>query len=322
MNYFSRAGTFGVGLVLGVAGLVVVALTLGHHSASASKTPAKMAALKTTPSTDTAKSVYNDAKDSVAYISSTLAQGQATGSGFVVSSDGKIVTNEHVVDGAQQVTVKLGTSNTAVPAQVLAADASKDLALLKIDTGGKSLTPLTFADSSSVQVGDTVYAIGNPYGLDHTFTSGIISALNREIQAPDGTPIEGALQTDAAINPGNSGGALLDANGDVIGVNSQIASANSSGGESGNVGIGFAIASNTVKDFVDHPTSSQGSGQSQDQTQQDPSQQDPSQQDPYGQQQQDPNADPYGQSDPYSDPYGQQQQDPNADPYGQGLVIP
>jgi putative serine protease PepD len=309
MNYFSRAGTFGVGLVLGVAGLVVVALTLGHHSASASKTtPTKLASLKTTPSTDpeTAKNVYADAKDSVAYISSTLAQGQATGSGFVVSSDGEIVTNEHVVDGAQQVTVKLGTSNTEVPAQVLAADASKDLALLKIDTNGKSLKPLTFGDSSNVQVGDTVYAIGNPYGLDHTFTSGIISALNREIQAPDGTPIEGALQTDAAINPGNSGGALLDENGDVIGVNSQIASANSSGGESGNVGIGFAIASNTVRDFVAHPTSSQSQSQSQDQTQQDPNA------DPYGQQQ-----DPYGQQqDPYS------QQDPNADPYGQGLVIP
>jgi putative serine protease PepD len=309
MNYFSRAGTFGVGLVLGVAGLVVVALTLGHHSASASKTtPTKLASLKTTPSTDpeTAKNVYADAKDSVAYISSTLAQGQATGSGFVVSSDGEIVTNEHVVDGAQQVTVKLGTSNTEVPAQVLAADASKDLALLKIDTNGKSLKPLTFSDSSNVQVGDTVYAIGNPYGLDHTFTSGIISALNREIQAPDGTPIDGALQTDAAINPGNSGGALLDANGDVIGVNSQIAGANSSGGESGNVGIGFAIASNTVRDFVAHPTSSQSQSQSQDQTQQDPNA------DPYGQQQ-----DPYGQQqDPYS------QQDPNADPYGQGLVIP
>jgi putative serine protease PepD len=309
MNYFRKAGTFGVGLVLGVAGLVVVALTLGHHSASASKTtPTKLASLKTTPSTDpeTAKNVYADAKDSVAYISSTLAQGQATGSGFVVSSDGEIVTNEHVVDGAQQVTVKLGTSNTEVPAQVLAADASKDLALLKIDTNGKSLKPLTFSDSSNVQVGDTVYAIGNPYGLDHTFTSGIISALNREIQAPDGTPIDGALQTDAAINPGNSGGALLDANGDVIGVNSQIAGANSSGGESGNVGIGFAIASNTVRDFVAHPTSSQSQSQSQDQTQQDPNA------DPYGQQQ-----DPYGQQqDPYS------QQDPNADPYGQGLVIP
>ena len=295
MNSFSRAGTFGSGLVLGVAGLIAVALLQGHHSSATQTTPTKLASLKTTSTTnpDVAKRVYAEAKDSVAYISATQAQGQATGSGFVVSSDGKIITNEHVVDGAQQVTVKLGTSNTEVPAQVLAADASKDLALLQIDTGGAKLHPLTLGDSSNVQVGQTVYAIGNPYGLDHTFTSGIVSALNREIQAPDGTPIQGALQTDAAINPGNSGGALLDENGNVIGVNSQIASANSSGGESGNVGIGFAIASNTVKDYVANPTSTQDQSQSQpqDQTQ----------------------ADPYGQ-----------QVDPNAqaDPYGQGLVIP
>jgi putative serine protease PepD len=308
MKSVSRAGTFMVGLVLGVAGLVTIALLQGHHNSATKTTPTKLTSLKTTSTTDpdVAKRVYAETKDSVAYISATQAQGQATGSGFVVSDDGKIITNEHVVDGAQQVTVKLGTSGTELPAQVLAADASKDLALLQVDANGKSLHPLTLGDSSKVQVGDTVFAIGNPYGLDHTFTSGIISALNREIQAPDGTPIDGALQTDAAINPGNSGGALLDANGDVIGVNSQIAGANSSGGESGNVGIGFAIASNTVRDFVAHPTSSQSQSQSQDQTQQDPNA------DPYGQQQ-----DPYGQQqDPYS------QQDPNADPYGQGLVIP
>ncbi|TML07061.1 MAG: trypsin-like serine protease [Actinobacteria bacterium] len=201
------------------------------------------------------------------------------------TSDGKIVTNEHVVDGADQVTVKLGTSGTELPAQVLAADASKDLALLQVDTNGAKLHPLTLGDSSNVQVGQTVYAIGNPYGLDHTFTSGIVSALDREIQSPDGTPIQGAIQTDAAINPGNSGGALLDEQGNVIGVNSQIANAGG-GAESGNVGIGFAIASNAVKDFVANPTSTQSQQQ----------------------------ADPYSQADPY----GQAQQDP----YGGGLVVP
>ena len=307
MNYLSKAGTFGVGLVLGVAGLVMVALLQGHHNFATRTTPTKMASLKTTPSTDpdVAKRVYADAKDSVAYISATQAQGQATGSGFVVSSDGKIITNEHVVDGAQQVTVKLGTSDTDLPAQVLAADASKDLALLQIDTNGAKLHPLTLGDSSKVQVGQPVFAIGNPYGLDHTFTSGIVSALDRELQAPDGTPIEGALQTDAAINPGNSGGALLDEDGNVIGVNSQIANAGG-GAESGNVGIGFAIASNTVKDYIANPTSSQ---------QQAAPQADPySQQDPYGQS--DPNADPYGQQDPYG------QSDPNADPYGQSSPSP
>jgi putative serine protease PepD len=281
MKYLSKAGTFGTGLVLGVAGLIAVALLHGHHSnATAKTTPAKLTSLRTTPTTnpDVAKRVYAGAKDSVAYISATQAQGQATGSGFVVSSDGKIITNEHVVDGAQQVTVKLGTSDTELPAQVLAADASKDLALLQVDTNGTELHPLTLGDSSNVQVGQTVFAIGNPYGLDHTFTSGIVSALDREIQAPDGTPIEGALQTDAAINPGNSGGALLDEDGNVIGVNSQIANAGG-GAESGNVGIGFAIASNTVKDFVAHPTSTQ-------------SQQEV---DPYSQ------ADPYGQQTPSPD---------------------
>jgi putative serine protease PepD len=288
MNFLTRAGTFGAGLVLGVSGLIAVALIHGHHSTTTAKaTPTRSSSMRSisTPDPDAAKRVYAGAKDSVAYVSATQAQGQATGSGFVVSSDGKIVTNEHVVDGAQQVTVKLGTSNTELPAQVLAADASKDLALLQVDTNGAHLHPLTLGDSSKVQVGQTVYAIGNPYGLDHTFTSGIVSALDREIQAPDGTPIQGALQTDAAINPGNSGGALLDADGNVIGVNSQIASAGG-GAESGNVGIGFAIASNTVKDFVANPTSTQSQQQ----------------EDPYSQ------ADPYGQAQP--------------DPYGEGLVIP
>ena len=288
MNLLNRAGAFGAGLVLGVSGLIAVAVLHGHHSTpNAKAAPTRSASLRSisSPDPDAAKRVYAHAKDSVAYVSATQAQGQATGSGFVVSSDGKIVTNEHVVDGADQVTVKLGTSGTELPAQVLAADASKDLALLQVDTNGAKLHPLTLGDSSNVQVGQTVYAIGNPYGLDHTFTSGIVSALDREIQSPDGTPIQGAIQTDAAINPGNSGGALLDEQGNVIGVNSQIANAGG-GAESGNVGIGFAIASNTVKDFVANPTSTQSQQQ----------------------------ADPYSQADPY----GQAQQDP----YGGGLVVP
>jgi putative serine protease PepD len=133
-----------------------------------------------------------------------------------------------------------------------------------------------------------VFAIGNPYGLDHTLTSGIVSALDRDIQAPDGTPITGAVQTDAALNPGNSGGPLLDASGKVVGVNSQIAtSGSSSGGESGNVGIGFAIPAKTVQAFVANPTSSSSTQATQGQGQ--------------GQQ-----VDPYGQP---ADPYGQQQQD-------------
>ncbi|HEX4733522.1 MAG TPA: trypsin-like peptidase domain-containing protein [Thermoleophilaceae bacterium] len=293
MNFPALTG-FGAGLV--VAGAFAVALTqVDHAPATDSGTPKASISSVSGSSTESAKQVYNNAKNSVAFVSAETPQGTATGSGFVVSKDGKIVTNEHVVDGAQQVSVKLGTSNQAHPATVLAADASKDLALLKIDTGGQALTPLSFGDSSKVEVGDTTYAIGNPFGLDHTFTSGIVSALGRSIQAPDGTPIDKAIQTDAAINPGNSGGALLNADGQVIGVNSQIASASSGGGESGNVGIGFAIPSNTVADFVAHPTSTQQAQPDQqsqvdplqgiDPSQQgvDPSQQgiDPSQQAPY-----------------------------------------
>jgi putative serine protease PepD len=270
MNLHSIAG-FGAGLLIaGAAGAGYLALSPGdHHAASANATPVSA----TTPRTAAtgAGRIYASAKDSVVFVSAQVDQGQATGSGFVVSADGKIITNQHVVDGAQQVTVKIGTDGAEQPATVLAADASKDLALLQVDTGGKQLHPLTLGDSSKVQVGQTTYAIGNPYGLDHTFTSGIVSALQREIQAPDGTPIEGAIQTDAAINPGNSGGALLDDHGDVIGVNSQIASTgSSSGGEAGNVGIGFAIPSNTVADFIANPTSSEST--QQEQTQVDPSQ--------------------------------------------------
>ncbi|MES1193476.1 MAG: trypsin-like peptidase domain-containing protein, partial [Solirubrobacterales bacterium] len=159
------------------------------------------------------------------------------------------------------------------------------------------LHALSFGDSSDLQVGDNVYAIGNPYGLDHTLTSGIVSALNRDIQAPSGATIPGAIQTDAALNPGNSGGALLDADGKVVGVNSQIASSGSSSGTAGNVGIGFAIPSKLVQAFAENPTSTSTEGDQQ-------------QADPYGQQ-----VDPYG-----SDPYGDQQQ---VDPYGsQGQDAP
>ena len=124
------------------------------------------------------------------------------------------MTNEHVVDGATRVQVKVGTSDKAQDATVVGADPSRDLALLKVD--GSNLSTLSLGDSSSVGVGDAVYAIGNPFGLDHTFTTGIVSALQRSLQAPDGATISGAIQTDAALNPGNSGGPLLDSDGQVI----------------------------------------------------------------------------------------------------------
>jgi putative serine protease PepD len=299
-------------LIAGAGGAAVAAVAVdGHGSSSPSAASAAPASSPTTRPVSsgnmTAKQVYNEAKDSVAYIQAQTSQGTATGSGFVVTADGKIITNEHVVDGAQTVTVKLGVNGRAQTAQVLAADASKDLALLKIDQS--NLKPLSFADSSRVEVGDNVFAIGNPYGLDHTLTSGIVSALDRDIDAPDGTPIKDVIQTDAALNPGNSGGALIDSSGQVIGVNSQIASASSTESEAGNVGIGFAIPSNTVKAFVENPTSSSETGQ-QSQSQQGQSQQGQSQQ-----QQQVPQLgqDQQSQSDPYA--YGQ---DEPSDPYGYG----
>jgi putative serine protease PepD len=262
MTHSSRFAAFGAcALIAGAGGAGVAAVVVDGHG---SATPATVAAAPSSGTSQpvaeatasTAKDVYSSAKDAVAYISARTPQGTATGSGFVVSSDGKIITNEHVVDGATQVTVKLGTGSREQPAVVVAADASKDLALLKVDPGSTRLPALSFGDSSTLQIGDATYAIGNPYGLDHTLTSGIVSALNRDIQAPDGTPITGAIQTDAALNPGNSGGPLLDGSGKVIGVNSQIATGSSSGADSGNVGIGFAIPAKIVQDFVAHPTSS------------------------------------------------------------------
>jgi putative serine protease PepD len=284
-----------------------------------------------------ARQIYDASKNAVTYIVADTAQGQATGSGFVVSKDGLIVTNDHVVDGASQVQVKIGTSDKAQPAQVIGADPSRDLALLKVDAA--NLPTLTLGDSSKVSVGDPTYAIGNPFGLDHTLTTGIVSALQRNLQAPDGATISGAIQTDAALNPGNSGGALLNADGKVIGVNSQIQTGSSNGAEAGNVGIGFAIPSSTVKSFIaeakagklkpqaqEQQQQTSPWDQSQGQDQQDPYGQSPDQQDPYGQGQD--QTDPYGQGQGQQDPYGQDQgqQDPygqdqgqQADPYGFGI---
>ncbi len=174
-------------------------------------------------------------------------QGEATGSGFVVDTQGYILTNAHVVDGASQVTVSFEDKKTE-NAKIVGKDSSTDLALLKVDASGLNLKPLQLGDSSSVQVGDPMIAIGNPFALDRTLTTGVVSALQRQISAPNGFTISNVIQTDAAINPGNSGGPLLDAAGRVIGINSQIATGDGTGaGGGGNVGIGFAVPINTAK---------------------------------------------------------------------------
>jgi S1-C subfamily serine protease len=174
-------------------------------------------------------------------------EGDATGSGFVVDKDGYIVTNAHVVEGADSVDVSFDENGDSVPADVKGVDTSADLAVLKVDPSKvNNLTPIPLGDSSKAQVGDPVIAVGNPFGLSRTVTTGIVSGLQRQIQAPNGFTISNVIQTDASINPGNSGGPLLDANGRVIGINSQIAT----GGGQGSVGIGFAVPINTAKKLL------------------------------------------------------------------------
>ena len=170
----------------------------------------------------------------------------ALGSGFVVDKAGHIVTNFHVVEDADEIRVSFSNRDT-VEAELVASDPSTDLAVLRVDAEAKALTPLPLGDSDDVRVGDPVVAIGNPFGLDRTATAGIVSALQRLITAPNDFAIDHVIQTDAPINHGNSGGPLLNAHGEVIGVNTQI---QTGGVSTGNVGIGFAVPSNTVEDVV------------------------------------------------------------------------
>src|SRR5271168_4498403 len=176
----------------------------------------------------------------------TRRQGTATGSGIVIDANGTILTNYHVIENAVKVTVSF-EKGKSVEAKVVGKDPSDDLAILRIPTDGLVLHPLKLGDSSTVEVGDPVYAIGNPFDLERTLTTGVISALQREITAPNGFTINHVLQTDAPINPGNSGGPLLDATGRVIGINSQI---ETGGSGDGSVGIGFAVPINTAKSEI------------------------------------------------------------------------
>jgi len=169
---------------------------------------------------------------------------QAQGSGFVYDTEGRIVTNEHVVEGAQSVSVKFWNGKS-YDATVVGTDPSTDLAVLDVDAPASVLSPLALGDSGKVQVGNTVVAIGSPFGLEQTVTAGIVSALHRQMTSPNNFTIDDSIQTDAAINHGNSGGPLIDSSGRVIGVNAQIAS-----DSGGNEGVGFAIPSNTAKSIV------------------------------------------------------------------------
>src|SRR5215218_3076913 len=178
----------------------------------------------------------------------TAQQAEATGSGFVIDDKGLILTNAHVVEAATAIQVTFSDKHS-VAAKPLGKDPDTDLALLRVDPDGLDLRPLELGDSRTVQVGDPTVAIGNPFGLERTLTTGVVSALQRRLTAPSGFTIENVIQTDAALNPGNSGGPLLDASGRVIGINSQIATG---GGEAsgGSVGIGFAVPVDTAKAVI------------------------------------------------------------------------
>jgi S1-C subfamily serine protease len=194
----------------------------------------------------TAEQIYKRDAPGVVQITATTQGGQSLGSGFVIDKAGHIVTNYHVVRGAAKVLVSF-SSKDQLAATVVGIDPSTDIAVLKIQTHASALTPLELGNSDAVRVGDTVYAIGNPFGYTRTLTSGIVSAVQRRITAPNSLQIADVIQTDASINHGNSGGPLLDAAGRVIGVTSQIYAENS---QQGNIGIGFAVPVNTVRNVA------------------------------------------------------------------------
>jgi S1-C subfamily serine protease len=254
------------GLVVGILGWIAIAAGWVKSSSDANgvttltSAPLPRPAAQKTGKGLTVNQIYQQDSPGVAFVQAQTAPqpssplnpfgggsggGTATGSGFVIDQAGHILTNAHVVDGAQKIEVTLGNTDTSqpVPAQVVGKDNSTDVAVLKVNVPADQLHPLSLGDSSQLQVGDPVVAIGNPFGLDRTVTSGIVSALQREIKAPNGFTINNVIQTDAAINPGNSGGPLINASGQVIGITSQI----ESNGGNGNVGIGFVVPINTIR---------------------------------------------------------------------------
>ncbi len=262
-NFFSTSfgSAVGGGLVVLIVGLILIQAGVVDTSKNDSSAPIIAPAALARPASNsnqglTVHDIYQRDASGVAFVRSQIVQktqsvfgfpqrqqSEATGSGFLIDHDGHILTNAHVVEGAKSVTVQLG-SGAEQSAQVVGTDPSSDVALLKV-ANTEGANPLPLGDSSKVQVGDPVVAIGNPFALDRTVTSGIVSALQRQIQAPNGFSISDVIQTDAAINPGNSGGPLINGAGQVIGINSQIES--QSGGSEG---VGFAVPIKTAADVV------------------------------------------------------------------------
>ncbi len=264
MSTRTRISSFFLG-VLSV-GVVIAALALAgvfgdddDRTTTTATAPAPTTTVSTPGQALDVAGIYERVSPGVVFVSARGGNGRldfqgegggqaASGSGFLIDGDGYIVTNDHVVANASEYAVRLGEDGEAIPAKLVGADPSTDLALLKVDPAKlpEGATPLALGSSAELREGLPAVAIGSPFGLEGTVTSGIVSALNRKIQAPNGFEISGVVQTDAAINPGNSGGPLLDDEGRVIGVNSQIAT----GGGNANSGVGFAVPVDTVKSVI------------------------------------------------------------------------
>jgi S1-C subfamily serine protease len=256
--------TLAIVLAAAVAGGIVgaaVGLAIDGDSAASTATTVETASPITTSRTGlTPEQIYRRDAPGVVVITDTQTeqvpatafsppraqQVEALGSGFVIDKKGDLVTNDHVVQGSDGIRVGF-SSGASYPATIVGADPSTDVAVVRVKAPASALHPLRFENSSTTEVGDPVYAIGNPFGLDRTMTAGIVSATDRDIQAPNGLTIPNAIQTDAAINHGNSGGPLLDRFGRVVGINSQI----QGGTVDANVGVGFAISSNAARAIAD-----------------------------------------------------------------------
>ena len=246
------AGAAAVGLIVAV--LALAGAFGGSETVVSAQSTTTPSATATPGRTGGVADVYARVSPGVVFVQANSGRGElpfpgggraASGSGFVIDRDGHIVTNDHVVEGATQYRVRFGENGDPVVAKLLGTDPSADLALLEVDPDdvGEELHPIVLGASEELRPGDPAIAIGSPFGLEGTVTSGIVSALGRTIQAPNGFSISNAVQTDAAINPGNSGGPLLDATGRVVGVNSQI---RTNGGDQ-NSGVGFAVPVDAVK---------------------------------------------------------------------------
>jgi S1-C subfamily serine protease len=247
---FFIAGAVTVGAVVGVLALAGVLDDDAEPSARTGTAPTATPA-PSGAGLDVA-ALYDRASPGVVFVQANSGRGDlpfpgggqaASGSGFVIDDEGHIITNQHVVEGADEFRVRFGEDGEPVEAELLGDDPAVDLALLKVDPADAEVQPLELGASENLRPGDPAIAIGSPFGLQGTVTAGIVSALGRTIQAPNGFSISGAIQTDAAINPGNSGGPLLDEQGRVIGVNAQIRT----GGGTANTGVGFAVPVDEIK---------------------------------------------------------------------------